>query len=222
MPCILAAQCREVPLGTLQVMAKSSSEERNAKILKEGFDLAAEKESTEMISIVALIRLLIFTGCRLGEILTLKWEYVDIDNHCLRLPDSKTGAKIVYLSPPALETLNDIKAKKDNPYVITGRIEGMHLINPQKAWQRIRIKAQLQGVRIHDLRHSFASIGAASGLSLPIIGALLGHKQTQTTARYAHLIGDPLKQATGIIGDKIKAAMAERVEHLNIKHKRLI
>ena len=91
--------------------------------------------------------------------------------------------------------------------MIHGTVEGKHLINLQKAWHRIRKRAGLDDVRIHDLRHSFASIGAASGLSLPIIGALLGHTQTQTTARYAHLIGEPLKDAASLIGEKMKSML---------------
>lgn len=84
-----------------------------------------------------------------------------------------------------------------------GGKEGAHLVNLQKPWNRIRRKIGLDDVRLHDLRHTFASIAAAKGLSLPIIGALLGHKQTQTTARYAHLIGQPLHEASEIISGKI-------------------
>ena len=142
-----------------------------------------EEEKTEFKIVIDLIRLLIFTGCRSSEILTLKWEYVNFENGCLMLPDSKTGAKTVYLAPFALEVLANIEKVKNNPYVIVGKNEGTHLTPPQKAWRRIRKQAGLDDVRIHDLRHSFASIGAASGLSLPIIGALLGHSQPNTTAR---------------------------------------
>jgi integrase len=167
----------------------------------------AEQEGNEMQSVVNAIRLLILTGCRLNEVLTLKWEYIDQQNHCLRLPDSKTGAKTVYLAPAALDIIANISRVEGNPYVIIGKNKGACLVNLQKPWTRIRIEAKLPEVRLHDLRHSFASIGAASGLSLPIIGALLGHTQTQTTARYAHLIGAPLKDAASMIGSKIDAAM---------------
>lgn len=92
---------------------------------------------------------------------------------------------------------------ENNPYVICGEKKGAHLVNLQKPWRRIRQKAGLEHVRLHDLRHTFASIAASDGLSLPIIGALLGHKQTQTTARYAHLIGQPLIEATEKIGGRI-------------------
>ncbi len=158
-------------------------------------------------SVITAIKLLLLTGCRLSEILTLKWEYVDRHNHRINFPDSKTGKKSVYVSPYVLEIFKNTERKQGNPYVIYGTVEGNHLINLQKAWRRIRKRAGLDDVRIHDLRHSFASIGAASGLSLPIIGALLGHTQTQTTARYAHLIGEPLKDAASLIGEKMKSML---------------
>lgn len=151
------------------------------------------------------IRLLLLTGCRLNEILTLKWEEVDVDNQCLRLRDSKTGKKLVYLSSAAIELFNAIPRTEGNPFVICGGKEGAHLINLQKPWRRIRARVGLDDVRIHDLRHTFASIAASNGLSLPIIGALLGHKQTQTTARYAHLLGQLLIEASEKIGGKIMA-----------------
>lgn len=173
--------------------------ERLFAVLKE-----AEQNKTESPSVIAAIKLLLLTGCRLSEITTLKWEYVDVDNHRINFPDSKTGKKTVYISPYVIEVLLTIKKKQDNPYVIYGAIEGKHLVNLRSPWYRIRKLAGLNNVRIHDLRHSFASIGAASGLSLPIIGALLGHSQVTTTARYAHLVGNALKDAAHLIGEKIK------------------
>jgi integrase len=94
--------------------------------------------------------------------------------------------------------------------VICGEKPGAHFVNLQKAWKRIRHVADLDDVRIHDLRHTYASIAVASGMSLPLIGALLGHSQPATTARYAHLSNDPLKAASEVIGSKIKTATAER------------
>ncbi len=179
--------------------------EKLSKILRES---SISYGSTEMPSSVAAIRLLLLTGCRLSEILTLKWEYIDYEQHRINFPDSKTGKKTIYISPFVLEVLNGIEKQENNPYVIYGAVEGKHLVNLRKAWCRIRKLADLEDVRIHDLRHSFASIGAASGLSLPIIGALLGHTQAQTTARYAHLIGEPLKEAANLIGEKIKSIVS--------------
>lgn len=172
-------------------------------------EVLAEVEctGTELPSAIAAIRLLLFTGCRRSEVLTLKWEHVDFERHCLRLPESKTGAKTVYLSPPALEVLTGMERQEGNPYVIRGAKPGSHLVNLTKPWHRIRAKAGLDDVRIHDLRHSFASVAVAGGLSLPLIGALLGHTQPQTTARYAHLAADPLRQATELVGRRIAAAM---------------
>ena len=154
--------------------------------------LDEEAKDARQVWIVYAIRLLLLTGCRLNEILTLKWQEVDFDAQCLRLSDSKTGKKVVYLSSPTITLLKEMPRGWQNPYVICGGKEGAHLVNLQKPWRRIRNKAGLKDVRLHDLRHTFASIAASKGLSLPIIGALLGHKQAATTARYAHLMGQPL------------------------------
>ncbi|TGW14585.1 DUF4102 domain-containing protein [bacterium NHP-B] len=165
--------------------------------------LKDEAQSCQNPWTIHAIRLLLLTGCRLSEILTLRWEDVDLDTPCLNLPDSKTGRKVVYLSSMARQLFEAIPRFQDNPYVICGDKQGSHLINLQKPWRRIRKKAGLDDVRLHDLRHTFASIAASQGLSLPIIGALLGHKNTQTTQRYAHLMGGPLLEATEKIAQKI-------------------
>lgn len=166
-----------------------------------------EQDSSETQSAVDAIRLLMLTGCRLGEIMTLKWAYVNIKAHELRLPDSKTGAKIVHFGKTAVDVLQGIKKLDDNPYVITGRKQGSRLTDLQHPWRRIRAKAGLDDVRIHDLRHSYASGALALGEGLPMIGKLLGHTQVQTTARYAHLANDPVKSAAGRVSDTIGAAM---------------
>ncbi len=163
----------------------------------------AEGEGRFSPYVIAAIRLLMLTGARLNEILTMKWEWVDFDNSCVRLPDSKTGAKTIYLNAPALQVLATIPKLEGNPHVICGQKKGSSLINLQKPWNAIRQRAGFGDVRIHDLRHSFASIAVANGMSLPMIGKLLGHSQPQTTARYAHLADDPMKQATDLIGSKI-------------------
>ncbi|MCZ6774307.1 MAG: tyrosine-type recombinase/integrase, partial [Proteobacteria bacterium] len=160
----------------------------------------AEHTQTQSPGFIAAIRLLLFTGARLSEILTLRWEYVDMEGQCLRLPDSKTGAKVIYLPPPALEILASLERHEENSHVIVGTKTGAHRSNLHKSWYSIRAKAGLDDVRIHDLRHSFASMAVAGGLSLPVIGALLGHSQPATTARYAHLADDPLRQAANITG----------------------
>ncbi len=168
---------------------------------------AVEQEGRASQSVIAAIRLLILTGARLSEILTLRWEFVDFERSVLRLPESKTGAKTIYLNPPAVELLTELPRIEDNAYVIPGQKDGARLINLGKPWRLIRTEAKLHDVRIHDLRHSFASVGAGVGLGLPIIGALLGHTQAATTQRYAHLADDPLRQASDLIGQKVADAL---------------
>jgi len=167
----------------------------------------AEMTQTETMSAINAIRLLLFTGCRLREILDLKWEYVDLQDQCFKLPDSKTGAKRVYFSVQVKEILEKITRVDGNPYVIVGREEGKQLNNLQKSWRRIRRLANIENVRIHDLRHTYASIGVANGLSLQMVGKLLGHTQVKTTMRYAHLVGDTLKDAAMIVNQKMTEAM---------------
>ncbi len=169
-----------------------------------------EQDGSETQSAIDAIRLLMLTGCRLGEIMTLKWDYVALKARELRLPDSKTGAKIVHFGKTAADVLKGIKKLEENPYVITGKKEGSRLTDLQHPWRRIRAKAKLDNVRIHDLRHSYASGALALGEGLPMIGKLLGHTQVQTTARYAHLANDPVKTAAGRVSDTIGAAMLGR------------
>ena len=154
------------------------------------------------------MRLLIFTGCRRDEVLTLQWDHVDFDRACLRLPDSKAGAKTVPLGAPAVELLAGLPRVRGNPYVLPGSVPGRHFVGIEKAWQRFRTAAQLPDVRLHDLRHSFASVGAGMGESLLLIGALLGHREQATTARYAHLSNDPVRAAADRIGDHLASALA--------------
>ena len=143
------------------------------------------------------------TGCRLSEIQKLRWEHVDLEMGELRLPDTKSGAKVVHLGDPAVAVLRGIERRESNLWVITGRKEGSHLTDLQHPWRRIRTRAGLDDVRIHDLRHSFASGGLLVGEGLPMIGKLLGHTQVQTTARYAHLANDPVKSAANRIASRI-------------------
>ena len=162
-----------------------------------------EDEGVELPSAIAAVRLLILTGCRLGEIMTLKWEYVDFAGKALRLPDSKTGAKVVHLGQPAVEVLQKIERVEKNPWVIVGTKPGARLSDLQPFWQRVRARAGLKDVRIHDLRHTFASTAVAAGQGLPMIGKLLGHTQVQTTARYAHLAAAPVKEAANQVSESI-------------------
>jgi len=153
----------------------------------------------------AAIRLLLFTGCRLREILHLRWSSVDIERGMLNLPTSKTGKKSVVLSAPALEILAALPRLGD--YVIAGADPAQPRTDLKRPWALVCRHAGLDGLRLHDLRHSFASVGAGAGLGLPVIGKLLGHASPTTTARYAHLDNDPVRRATNAIGATIAAAM---------------
>jgi integrase len=123
------------------------------------------------------------------------------------LPDSKTGRKAIHLNAPALALLQTIPRLEGNPYVICGEKPGQHLVNLEKPWRRIRKAANLNNVRLHGLRHSFASVAASGGQSLVVIGKMLGHSKATTTARYAHLADDPVKAASNAVGRHIAAAM---------------
>lgn len=160
---------------------------------------------------IAAIRLLLLTGCRLGEILNLQWSQVDLERGFLRLSDSKTGKKDVILGAPALAILAEIPRVDKNPYVIVGETKGKPRSDLKRPWRRVTVHAGLPGLRLHDLRHSFASMGAASGMGLPIVGKLLGHASPSTTARYAHLADDPLRRASDSIASSIAAAIGVSV-----------
>ncbi len=168
---------------------------------------AAEREGVNPYA-VAAIRMLMFTGCRKAEILTLRWDDIDWEHNGLRLPDSKTGAKTVALGAPAIELLHGLPRVEGNPYVFPGTKDHAHLVGLQKNWHRLRNRAELPDVRLHDLRHTFASVGAAGGDSLLIIGKLLGHRNAASTQRYAHLGDDPLRSAANRISQQIAAAMS--------------
>ena len=159
---------------------------------------------------IAGIRLLMFTGCRKSEILELKWEHVDFEGSCLRLPTSKTGKKVVVLGAPALDILSALPRVEKNPYVLPGKAKGRHLVGLPKIWERIRERAGLDWATLHILRHSFATFGAGAGLGLPIIGKLLGHKDAATTQRYAKVDMDPAKVAADRISKGIAAALAPK------------
>jgi integrase len=170
-----------------------------------------EEEGLELPSAIAAVMLLILTGCRLNEIMTLRWEDVDLAAGVLNLPDSKTGAKTVYLGKPAIDTLRRLPPLPGNPWVIYGIKPGGRLIDLQPFWQRLRARAGLKDARIHDLRHTFASAAVAAGQGLPMIGKLLGHTQVQTTARYAHLAADPVKAAAESVSSVIAQAVLGEV-----------
>ena len=121
----------------------------------------------------------------------------------MRLRDTKTGAKIVHLGDPAIKVLRDLAREDSNPWVITSPKPGEALSDVYDQWHRIRCRAGIKDVRLHDLRHSYASGGLLVGEGLTMIGKLLGHNKVETTARYAHLANDPLKAAANRIASRI-------------------
>jgi integrase len=170
---------------------------------------------------VAAIRLLILTGARLREVLHAKWPEIDFQRGLLNLADSKTGRKSIFLNAPALEILASLPRLEGNPHIIPGLKEGAPRVDLKKPWAAVTKAAGPEGVRIHDLRHSHASVGAAAGLSLPFIGKLLGHTQPATTARYSHLAHDPVREASERIGAVISAALAGRKPDIPVPIQRI-
>jgi integrase len=154
----------------------------------------------------AAFRLLILTGARLREILNLRWDYVDLQRGLLLLPDSKTGRKAIVLNAPAIAVIRSLDRK--GQYVIFSEQDDKPRADLNRPWRTISTRAGLGGIRIHDLRHTHASVGAAEGLGLPIIGKLLGHTQASTTHRYAHLDTDPLRRASDLIAERLMVAMS--------------
>ena len=157
---------------------------------------------------VAAIRMLLLTGCRKGEIVTLRWDDIDLTAGELRLQRTKSGPRMVPLTAPVLRVLDGIPRARGNPWVIRGRRPGTHLTDLAYHWTRIAARAGLEDVRIHDLRHSYASRALALGEGLSAIGRLLGHAEVGTTARYAHPMGDTEKAAAARVGDSIAVHIA--------------
>jgi integrase len=141
-------------------------------------------------------RLLIYTGCRLREVLSLKWDGVDFDDCCLRLSESKGGKRTIPINNSAVKVLRNVQKQADNHHVFCGKKPGTPLVAVQKTWERIRKKAGIPDFRIHDLRHSFASFMIKNGLSIFEVSKLLGHKDIKTTMRYAHLADRELVSIT--------------------------
>ena len=176
-----------------------------------GEALTAAERDGEHPSGLAIIRLLLLSGCRRDEILTLKWRFVDFEHGCLRLPDTKTGEKEVYLGPPALALLAEFPRTESSfvfPAARRGKVDTGHFVNINPIWQRIRARAGIEDVRLHDLRHTFASWSVMGGATLHMTGALLGHRQSATTARYAHLAAEPQLAAAARTARALAGALA--------------
>ncbi len=169
--------------------------------------LALQEENHYM---AAAIQLLLLTGARVSEILGTRWEWVDLDRRVINLPDSKTGAKQLFLSEPAVAVIRglaELPKSKGQPFVIRGRLADRPFDNLRKVWRRVSNRAGISGARLHDLRHTAASIGVNGGLTLPIIGKLLGHTQVSTTQRYAHVDINPALSAIDAIGKTVAASL---------------
>ena len=163
----------------------------------------ASTEGGVSVHAVAAIRLLMLTGCRKSEILSLQWKDIDLKAGELGLRESKTGPRAVPLSPPAAQVLAELPRVPGNPWVIPGQKPGTHMTNLDDPWRIVLERAGIGNVRIHDCRHSFASRALALGESLPVIAKLLGHSQIGTTARYAHLARDSVRASAARVAASI-------------------
>ena len=173
---------------------------RIGRVLRE-----ADAKGSPWPASVAAIRLIMLTGCRCEEIATLQWDDVDRLGGYLRLRETKTGLRMIPLTPTALKVLDGIERVPGNPWVFVGAKPGSHVSRIRSQWHRLRSRAGLEDVRLHDLRHSYASRALALGESLSAIGKLLGHVKIDTTARYAHLAQGMEKIAAAKIAGSIEA-----------------
>ena len=162
-------------------------------------------KNTESFYALSALKMLLVTGCRTSEILNLKREYVDIANNCIHLPDSKTGARTIHLSPVAFDILNALPSEEG--FVFRSPRENKRLTTLRCLWKKICRIAELKDFRLHDLRHTYASFAVSGGFSLPIIAKMLGHADIKTTERYAHLHQDPVNKAIDDVSLKIKKVM---------------
>ena len=169
---------------------------------------AEEARGGASVHAAAAVRLLMLTGCRVNEVLCLKWDDVDATAKELRIRDGKNGPRSVPLTPTVAEVLDSIPRMGRNPWVIAGAKRNTRLTRIDKHWARIRARADLEDVRIHDCRHSYASRALALGQSLTMIGRLLGHTKVSTTARYAHLARETEKASAARVGGSIGAHFA--------------
>lgn len=156
-----------------------------------------------------VIRLLLLTGARCGEAMNARWDQFDLENGIWTKPAATTKQRPLHrvpLSQAAVELLRTIRSgvPTDCPWVFPGDIKGNPLSEMQTFWERVRAKAKLGDTRIHDLRHTFASLLVSGGVMLPMVGRLLGHMQAQTTLRYAHLYDDPLRVGLDQVGDTLR------------------
>jgi integrase len=169
--------------------------------------LAQAIDQEENPYVRAALWLYLLTGLRKNELLRAEWRDVDFATQILRVPETKSGrVHYVSLSGPAMQILNDLPREKDNPYILPGNKEGEHLVNMDKPWFRVRTRAKIADVRLHDLRRTVGSWLATDGRSLLLIGRVLNHARQQTTQIYAHLQQDPIREALERHASRILAA----------------
>jgi integrase len=169
--------------------------------------IAAAEKSGEIGPFAAAgLRLALFTGARSGEITSIQWSHIDWERRLIRLPDSKTNEpKTIHLNDAAIEVLKGIP--RVGPYVVAGGRRNQPYTHLTRAWGIARKHAGLDGVRLHDLRHSYASLALGRGVPLAVIGKLLGHKNPTTTQRYAHLARDAVQAVNDELGAAMQAAI---------------
>ena len=193
--------CRSIKRYKERSCERFLTEDEYARLGRVLFE--AEAEGPRMASAVAAVRLLLLTGCRRNEILTLRWDDLDRTAGELRIRDSKTGPRRVPLTPEAEQVLAGIPRLDGNPWVIAGGKRGSRLQRIDPFWNRLRVCAGLEDVRLHDLRHSYASQALAIGEGLPVIARLLGHKTVMTTVKYAHLARDTERASAARVAESI-------------------
>ena len=212
----LAEVLEAYPYMARHKLPKSEWQHKNGKVVKSKL-VRLKRPDPGRLQSANVIRLIMFTGCRKGEALAARWDQFDLEAGRWTKPAATTKQDQEHEAPlnaPAIELLKGIKQTSE--YVFPG--EHGHQKDIKSAWETIRKRAGIEDVRIHDLRHHYASVLASAGQSLGIIGALLGHTQSKTTERYAHLFDDPLKKATEAAGAVLSGK--PKAEVTNIKEGR--
>jgi len=176
---------------------------RLMRVLDEG-----EADQTVQKYMAALIKLAPLTGARKNELLSAKWSYVDFEAHLIRLPDSKTGERNLFLADDAIDILKAMPRLNSSEYLFPGSTHGTHLKDPRKSFRRVLERAKIDNFRFHDLRHTHASWGVQNDITMPLLGKTLGHKSSRTTERYAHLDNRPGLRAANLISDAMSKAVA--------------
>ncbi len=199
-PCRHVKRYRE---ETRERFLSAAELERIGKVLAD-----AEADASAPAGVIATVRLLALTGCRLGEIIALRWADVDLKAGVLRLPDSKTGAKTVPLGAPARVLLTDLPKKGAFVICSADPKQPLTVSVLEKAWASLRVKAKTPDARLHDFRHTVGTYGGAAGFNAFVIRDLLGHKTLAMTGRYVEKDADPLKRAADAVANRISAAMA--------------